>query len=101
MGTLDYHTNAGAQIDAGRTLEAYKIIDDLYKRVRADEFAPGNETNNEVDQARGVTWDDIRSYAAQGHEFASHTVTHPRLAALDEVNMMYELEKSKKIFLSN
>ena len=29
-GTLDYHTNAGAQIDAGRTEEAYKIIDELY-----------------------------------------------------------------------
>ncbi len=98
-GTLDYHTNAGAQIDAGRPAEAYKIIDDLYKKVRAGEFAPGNKTNNEVDQARGVTWDDIRSYAAQGHEFASHTVTHPRLAALDEVNMMYELEKSKEDIL--
>lgn len=98
-GTLDYHTNAGAQIDAGRTEEAYKIIDDLYKKVRAGEFTEGNKTNNEVDQARGVTWDDIRSYAAQGHEFASHTVTHPRLAALDEVNMRYELEKSKEDIL--
>ena len=98
-GTLDYHTNAGAQIDARRTEEAYKIIDDLYKKVRNGEFAEGNKTNNEVDQARGVTWDDIRSYAAQGHEFASHTVTHPRLAALDEVNMMYELEKSKEDIL--
>ncbi|SKB91851.1 polysaccharide deacetylase family protein [Daejeonella lutea] len=94
-GTLDYHTNAGAQIDAGRPAEAYKIIDDLYKKVRAGEFTSGNKTNNEVDEARGVTWDDIRTYAAQGHEFASHTVTHPRLAALDELNMMYELEKSK------
>lgn len=98
-GTLDYHTNAGAQIDAGKPAEAYKIIDDLYKKVRAGEFAAGNKTNNEVDEARGVTWDDIRSYAAQGHEFGSHTVTHPRLAALDEVNMMYELEKSKEDIL--
>ncbi|MBC7757415.1 MAG: polysaccharide deacetylase family protein [Phormidesmis sp. FL-bin-119] len=95
-GTLDYHTNAGAHIDAGRTEEAYKTIDELYKKVRNGEFAAGSKTNNEVDEARGVTWDDIRSYAAQGHEFASHTVTHPRLAALDEVNMMYELEKSKE-----
>ncbi len=98
-GTLDYHTNAGAQVDAGRPEEAYKIIDELYKKVRAGEFPAGNKTNNEVDQARGVTWDDIRSYAAQGHEFASHTVTHPRLAALDEVNMMYELEKSREDIL--
>ena len=95
-GTLDYHTNAGAHIDAGRVEEAYKTMDELYKKVRNGEFAVGNKTNNEVDEARGVTWDDIRSYAAQGHEFASHTVTHPRLAALDEANMMYELEKSKE-----
>lgn len=98
-GTLEYHTNAGAKVDAGRPEEAYKIIDDLYKKVRAGEFGPGHKTNNEVDQARGVTWDDIRSYAAQGHEFASHTVTHPRLAALDKVNMMYELKKSKEDIL--
>jgi hypothetical protein len=26
----------------------------------------------------------------------AHTVTHPRLAVLDEVNMIYELEKSKE-----
>ncbi len=98
-GTLEYHTNAGAHIDAGRVDQAYKTIDDLYKKVRNGEFSTGNKTNNEVDEARGVTWDDIRSYAAQGHEFASHTVTHPRLAGLDEVNMMYELEKSKEDIL--
>jgi hypothetical protein len=74
-------------------------MDELYKKVRNGEFAAGNKTNNEVDEARGVTWDDIRNYAAQGHEFASHTVTHPRLAALDEVNMLYELEKSKEDIL--
>ncbi len=99
QGTLDFHTNAGAQIDAGRPEQAYKIIDDLYKKVRNGEFQPGNQTNNEVNDARGVTWDNIRTYAAQGHEFASHTVTHPRLAALDEVNMLYELEKSKEDIL--
>lgn len=98
-GTLDYHTNAGAQIDAGRPAEAYKIIDNLYQKVRNGDFKPGNSPNNEVKDAIGITWDDIRSYAKQGHEFASHTVTHPRLAALDEVNMLYELEKSKEDIL--
>jgi peptidoglycan/xylan/chitin deacetylase (PgdA/CDA1 family) len=34
-------------------------------------------------------------YAAQGHEFASHMVTHPRLAALDERNMLYEMQSSR------
>src|SRR5690606_34117412 len=42
-----------------------------------------------------TTWEQYKAYSAQGHEIASHTVTHPRLAALDEVNLMYELEQSK------
>ncbi|MGB4401105.1 MAG: polysaccharide deacetylase family protein [Daejeonella sp.] len=99
QGTLDYHTNAGAQIDAGRVDAAYKIMDELYKKVRDGGFAPGNKVNNEVEEAKGVTWDDIRTYAAQGHEFGSHTVTHARLAALDEANMLYELEKSREDIL--
>lgn len=99
-GTLEYHTSAGAAIDAGKKEEAYKIIDGLYEKVRAGEFKLGHKVSNESKEAEGVTWDDIRSYAAQGHEFASHTVTHPRLAALDEVNMVYELEKSKEDILN-
>lgn len=98
-GTLEYHTSAGGAIDAGKKEDAYKIIDDLYKKVRAGDFQPGHKVSNESKEAEGVTWDDIRSYAAQGHEFASHTVTHPRLAALDEVNMLYELDKSKEDIL--
>ncbi len=95
QGTIEYHTKAGSLIDAGKEEEAYLVMDDLYKKVRNGEFKPGNKPNNEVIEAAGTTWDDIRTYAAQGHEFASHTVTHPRLAALDEVNLLYELEKSK------
>ncbi len=98
--TLEYHTSAGAAIDAGRKEEAFKIIDDLYKKVRAGEFQRGHRASNESIEAEGVTWDNIRSYAAQGHEFASHTVTHARLAALDETNMLYELEKSKEDILN-
>ncbi|MDR1304717.1 MAG: polysaccharide deacetylase family protein [Verrucomicrobiales bacterium] len=28
----------------------------------------------------GITWDQLRELAAQGHEIANHTVTHPNLA---------------------
>ena len=95
IGTIEFHTQAGALIDAGKPAEAYKVIDDAYKKVRQGAFKPGYKPNQEVEEAKGVTWDKIRTYAAQGHEFGSHTVTHPRLAALDEPNMLYELEKSK------
>ena len=99
QGTIDYHTQAGSLIDAGKEEEAYKVIDEVYKKVRAGAFKPGYQSNKEVADAKGVTWEKIKTYAQQGHEFASHTVTHPRLAALDEANMLYELEKSKEDIL--
>ena len=34
-------------------------------------------------------------FAKRGHEFGSHTISHPRLAVLDEANLLYELEKCK------
>lgn len=95
-GTIEYHSNAGGLYEAGKVEEAYKVMDDLYQKVRNGKFKPGSKPSNEVLEAKGISWDDIRKYAEQGHEFASHTITHPRLAVLDEVNMLYELEKSKE-----
>ncbi len=99
QGTIEYHSKAGSLYEAGKVEEAYQVIDEVYKKVRNGEFKPGNKSNNEVEEAKGVTWENIKAYAAQGHEFASHTVTHPRLAVLDETNMRYELEKSKEDIL--
>lgn len=96
VGPLDYHYKAGSLVDAGTTDEAIKVIDELYTRVRNNEFKPGVQHNDEYKDAHGTTWDDIRRYAAQGHEFASHMITHPRLAVLDEPNMLYEMEKSRE-----
>jgi peptidoglycan/xylan/chitin deacetylase (PgdA/CDA1 family) len=98
-GTLEYHTNAGAIYDEGgesKAEEAYKIIDEGFAKVRAGAFKPKVMKDNRS----GVTWDEIKTYAGQGHEFASHTVTHPRLAVLDEMNLLYELEKSKEEILN-
>jgi peptidoglycan/xylan/chitin deacetylase (PgdA/CDA1 family) len=43
---------------------------------------------------QGVSWEEFRRYAAQGHEFASHSVSHPYLSSLDETSSVYEIEKS-------
>lgn len=94
-GTLAYHSNAGSRFDAGNAERAYKSIDELYSKVRRGEFQPLKGATYEILDTVDATWDEIRIYAAKGHEFASHMVTHPRLAALDEVNTMYELEKSR------
>lgn len=96
VGPLDYHYKAGSLIDAGKTDAAYKAIDECYAKVRAGEFKPGIQHNDEYRDSHGTTWAQIKTYAAPGmHEFASHMVTHPRLAALDETNLMYEAKKSR------
>jgi peptidoglycan/xylan/chitin deacetylase (PgdA/CDA1 family) len=99
-GTLQYQTRAGAQIDDGKPEEACKIIDELYSKVRNGELQPEKPTQSQGDKSWSLTWDDVRSYAKKGHEFASHMVTHPYLAGLDEPNMLFEMEKSKEEILS-
>lgn len=101
VGTLDYHYKAGSLIDDNKPEAAYKVIDELYSKVRHGDFKPGIEHNTEYNDAHGTTWTEIKKYAAQGHEFASHMITHPRLAALDEPNIMYEMEKSRLDILNH
>ncbi len=100
-GTSEYFTKAGAQIDAGRYAEAFKILDDLYKKVNNGDFQEEAESGRTVNKENVLTWDMIKTFAAQGHEFASHMVTHPYMAALDEPNMVYELEKSREEILNH
>ncbi|WP_162499863.1 polysaccharide deacetylase family protein [Mucilaginibacter terrigena] len=101
VGPMDYYYNAGSAVDAGKTDKAIKLIDELYSKVRNGQFKPGVQHNPEYMDAHGTTWGQIRTFAAQGHEFASHMITHPRLAILDEVNMKYEMEKSRLDILAH
>jgi peptidoglycan/xylan/chitin deacetylase (PgdA/CDA1 family) len=43
-----------------------------------------------------TSWDDLRRYAALGHEFANHSITHPFMPALDEANIVYEIEVQRR-----
>ena len=92
---VEYHSNAGSLFESGKIIEAYEIIDEGYKQVRGSNQ---KIMDGEVLQYKSfdtTSWEDYKAYAAEGHEIASHTVTHPRLAVLDEVNLLYELEQSK------
>lgn len=95
----DYFTRAGARIDAGRMEEAFKILDDFYKKVVNGELPLEISESKRTDNTNVLTWDMVKMYASQGHEFASHMVTHPYVSALDEPNLMYELEKSRQELL--
>lgn len=92
---IDYHNNAGSLFESGKITEAYSLIDKAFELLRKGKLKNIDAVvfhNNAVDT---TSWAEYKSYAAEGHEIASHTVTHPRLAALDEANLLYELEQSK------
>ncbi|MCK5401518.1 MAG: polysaccharide deacetylase family protein [Flavobacteriaceae bacterium] len=92
---LEYHSEAGSLFESGNITEAYELIDKVYLKLRSGDLKNTDDVifhNNPVDT---TSWNDLKAYTAEGHEIASHTVTHPRLAVLDEVNLLYELEQSK------
>jgi len=95
-GTITYHTKAAGLYDEGRTDEAFKLMDELYAKVRHGDFEPGYQPCDEVLQEKGSTWADFRRDAAKGYEFASHSITHAGMPGLDSVNIVYELTKSKE-----
>src|SRR4030095_17195338 len=96
-GTLAYHTTAGVLFEEGKTDEAHQLVDSAYRQVRNFKFKPSDKP--EVEK-KHLTWLAVKEYAAQGHEFGSHTITHPRLAILTESNLLYELEKSREEILN-
>ena len=102
-GTLDYHTQAGETYDEGNSADksqkAYKIIDEAYAKVRRGAFKP-KIAHNQANPNQ-ITWPEISTLANRHYEFASHTVTHPRLAVLDDANLVYELEKSRQEILNH
>ncbi|MDF2158413.1 polysaccharide deacetylase family protein [Algoriphagus sp. CAU 1675] len=97
----DYHARVGSLFEQGKISEAYALIDEGYEKIRKGTMKNTDDVvfHNNVEDT--TSWDLYRSYSAQGHEIASHTVTHPRLAVLDEINMLYELEQSKADLLKN
>jgi peptidoglycan/xylan/chitin deacetylase (PgdA/CDA1 family) len=98
-GAYELHRDAYNAFSPNRPDAAYRVVDAAYARIRAGELPRGRNTTAEAAQSGENSWDEIRRFAAQGHEFGSHTVTHAALAVLDEPNMLYELEKSREDIL--
>ena len=100
-GTIGFHTKAGGMYDSGKKDKAFKLMDSLYAKVRHGDFPKGYEPCPEYLQAEGSTWEDFKKDAAKGYEIASHSITHATMPGLDEVNIKYELEKSKEEILTH
>jgi len=90
-----YHSDAGSLFESGKIEKAYSLMDEAYALVRKYKSKPSDIDESHSNPIDSTTWEDYKIYAAEGHELASHTVTHPRLAVLDETNILYELEQSK------
>ena len=43
-----------------------------------------------------LAWRDMRAWQGRGMEFASHTVTHPRLTRLSDIDVHEELDRSRR-----
>ena len=96
---VSYHAQAGEVYEAGRRGEAYRLMDEAYAKLLAGKLRDTDAVvfhDNAVDT---TTWEDLRRYQEAGHEIGSHTVTHARLAVLDEANLRYELEQSRRDLL--
>ena len=91
---VERHNTAGSLFENNKLADSYRVVDSAFEEAR-------NKKAYEVARPvllRGdrITWNEIKAFAANGHEFGSHTISHPRLAVLDEPNMLYELEKCKE-----
>jgi peptidoglycan/xylan/chitin deacetylase (PgdA/CDA1 family) len=100
QGAFDYHLRAGELFEDGKIAEAYRLIDEGFAKVRAGALPPEREPAA-VPGEFVLTWEDLKALADRGFEISSHTITHPRLAVLDEANLVYELEKSREDILEH
>ncbi|MDO9554767.1 polysaccharide deacetylase family protein [Rhodonellum sp.] len=98
-GAVAYHDQAGALFERGRVEEACALIDKGYSEIRVKNIR--QLKTPQIIDGEMIDWEEIKKYADQGHEFGVHTISHPRLAVLDEENLMYELMKCKEDIEAN
>ena len=91
---IERHNMSGSLFESNRLSESYSVVDKAFEEARSKNAT--REKSPRLLSGERITWKEIKVFAANGHEFASHTISHPRLAVLDEPNMLYELEKCKE-----
>jgi peptidoglycan/xylan/chitin deacetylase (PgdA/CDA1 family) len=87
----------GRPLRQGEYAEVARVVDAALATLRQSGttygIAPGRPRG---DRRYALTWDELRRHAAEGHEIANHSVTHPFMPALDEANIVYEIEKANE-----
>ena len=90
---IEKHNTCGSLFESNKILESYSVVDKAFEEARIKNVT--KEKKPVLLSGERITWEEIKAFAANGHEFASHTISHPRLSVLDEPNMLYELQKCK------
>jgi peptidoglycan/xylan/chitin deacetylase (PgdA/CDA1 family) len=91
---IERHNSSGSLFESNKISESYAVVDKAFEEARNKNAT--REKRPVLLSGEKITWKEIKGFAGNGHEFGSHTISHPRLAVLDEVNMLYELEKCKE-----
>jgi hypothetical protein len=83
---------------AGEIQEILKRVPDVRRHeilaeleARLSSCAPASDAS----LSAALTWDEVREMSAAGIEFGSHTVTHPILLQLNDLDLARELHESK------
>jgi peptidoglycan/xylan/chitin deacetylase (PgdA/CDA1 family) len=95
---VEQHNQAGSLFEQGKNQEAYEVVDKAFAIARKRNATA--EKRPVLLNPPFITWPEIKTFALDGHEFGSHTISHPRLAVLDEQNILYEMEKCKEEILN-
>jgi len=87
----------GRPLRQGDYAEPGRVVDAALLKLRQTgvTYAPAPR-RSAGDRRYSITWDELRRHAAEGHEIANHSVTHPFMPALDEANIVYEIEKANQ-----
>ena len=95
---VEQHNQSGSLFEQVKINEAYQVVDKAFTIARKQNAT--TEKRPVLLDPPFITWSEIKTFASNGHEFGSHTISHPRLAVLDEQNILYEMEKCKEEILN-
>ena len=91
---IERHNTTGSLFESNKLSESIRVVDEAFQEARnKNAFI---EKRPVLLSGEKITWNEIKKFASNGHEFGSHTISHPRLAVLNEANIRYELEKCKE-----
>lgn len=84
--------NIGSLLEKKSYKEVYQLTDQICAKLRATQKTYRILEKKALANLE-TSWDDLREFAKNGHEFANHTISHPHLSTLDLANILYETEK--------